>query len=60
VPGSEDNARTGNQANKQQRKKQSVTKYEKGFLQKLRDVFWKPKEKEPKVEVLDKDKQDTG
>ena len=63
VLGSEDSTQSGDQANKQQqqrRKQQSVTKHEKGFLQQLRDVFWKPKEKEPKVEVLDRDKQDTG
>ena len=53
--GSEDNTQQGRDS--KSAKQQSITKHEKGFLQKLKDVFWKDEEKEPKVEeILDKDK----
>ncbi len=56
MSGSRDNTKQGapnnkdNNSNKQQQR--PTVKHEKGFLQKLKDVFWKDEEKKLKVEEI--------
>lgn len=54
APGSEEEGGPITHAKQQQ---PATTQQERGFLQKLKDVFWKPEETEPQVEEIKKDSQ---
>ncbi len=47
----------GSGPEQQEQRQPTVHQEEKGFLQKLKEVFWKPEDKEPEVEEIRKDRQ---